>query len=38
MAYILVLNPLILSTPYDGIPPLGTTEQIAAGTALIAES
>ena len=36
MAYILVLNPLILSTPYDGIPPLGTTEQIAAGTALIA--
>ena len=36
MAYILVLNPLILSTPHDGIAPLGTTEQIAAGTALIA--
>ena len=36
MAYILVLNPLILSTPHDGIEPLGTTEQIAAGTALIA--
>ena len=35
MAYILVLNPLILSTPHDGIAPLGTTEQIAAGTALI---
>ncbi len=36
MAYILVLNPLILSTPHDGIEPLGTTTQIAAGTALIA--
>ena len=36
MAYILVLNPLILSTPHEGIDPLGTTEQIAAGTALIA--
>ena len=36
MAYILVLNPLILSTPHDGIAPLGTTEQIAAGTAFIA--
>ena len=29
MAYILVLNPLILSTPHEGIAPLGTTEQIA---------
>ncbi|WP_244963301.1 NCS2 family permease [Actinomyces trachealis] len=36
MAYILVLNPLILSTPHDGVAPLGTTEQIAAGTAFIA--
>lgn len=36
MAYILVLNPLILSTPHEGVAPLGTTEQIAAGTALIA--
>ena len=36
MAYILVLNPLILSTPHDGIAPLGTTEQIAAGTAFVA--
>lgn len=36
MAYILVLNPLILSTPHEGIAPLGTTEQIAAGTAFIA--
>lgn len=36
MSYILVLNPLILSTPHEGIAPLGTTEQIAAGTALIA--
>nr|WP_187271401.1 MULTISPECIES: NCS2 family permease [Actinomyces] len=36
MAYILVLNPLVLSTPHEGIAPLGTTEQIAAGTAFIA--
>lgn len=36
MAYILVLNPLILSTPHDGIEPLGTQTQIAAGTALVA--
>lgn len=36
MSYILVLNPLILSTPHDGIEPLGTTAQIAAGTAFIA--
>lgn len=36
MSYILVLNPLILSTPHDGIAPLGTTAQIAAGTAFIA--
>ncbi|WP_303324605.1 NCS2 family permease [Actinomyces radicidentis] len=36
MAYILVLNPLTLSTPHDGIAPLGTTEQIAAGTAFVA--
>lgn len=36
MAYILVLNPLILSTPHDGIAALGTTQQIAAGTAFIA--
>ncbi len=36
MAYILVLNPLILSTSHDGVAPLGTTEQIAAGTAFIA--
>ena len=36
MSYILVLNPLILSTPHDGIAPLGTTEQIAAGTAFVA--
>lgn len=36
MAYILVLNPLILSTPHDGVSPLGTTQQIAAGTAFIA--
>lgn len=36
MAYILVLNPLILSTPHEGIAPLGTTEQIAAGTAFVA--
>ncbi|SPT54236.1 Guanine/hypoxanthine permease pbuG [Actinomyces bovis] len=36
MAYILVLNPLILSTPHDGVTPLGTTAQIAAGTAFIA--
>ena len=36
MAYILVLNPLILSTPHDGIEPLGSQTQIAAGTALIA--
>ncbi|SHE25095.1 NCS2 family permease [Actinomyces glycerinitolerans] len=36
MAYILVLNPLVLSTPHEGIAPLGTTEQIAAGTAFVA--
>lgn len=36
MSYILVLNPLILSTEHAGIPPLGTTQQIAAGTALVA--
>lgn len=36
MSYILVLNPLILSTPHEGIEPLGTTAQIAAGTAFIA--
>ncbi|NDR54377.1 NCS2 family permease [Actinomyces sp. 565] len=36
MAYILVLNPLVLSTPHEGIAPLGTPEQIAAGTAFIA--
>lgn len=36
MAYILVLNPLVLSTPHDGIAPLGTPQQIAAGTAFIA--
>ena len=36
MSYILVLNPLILSTPHDGIAPLGTTTQIASGTAFIA--
>lgn len=36
MAYILVLNPLILSTPHEGIAALGTTEQIAAGTAFVA--
>ncbi len=36
MAYILVLNPLVLSTPHEGIAPLGSPEQIAAGTAFIA--
>lgn len=36
MAYILVLNPLVLSTSHEGIAPLGTTEQIAAGTAFVA--
>ena len=36
MSYILVLNPLILSAEHEGIAPLGTTEQIAAGTALVA--
>ena len=36
MSYILVLNPLILSTSHEGIAPLGTSAQIAAGTALIA--
>lgn len=36
MSYILVLNPLILSTPHEGIAPLGTSEQIAAGTAFVA--
>ena len=36
MSYILVLNPLILSTPHDGIAPLGTSAQIASGTAFIA--
>ncbi|SDN78316.1 putative MFS transporter, AGZA family, xanthine/uracil permease [Actinomyces ruminicola] len=36
MAYILVLNPLVLSTPHEGIAPLGTSEQIAAGTAFVA--
>ena len=36
MSYILVLNPLILSAAHEGIAPLGTTEQIAAGTALVA--
>ena len=36
MSYILVLNPLILSTPHDGITPLGTSAQIASGTAFIA--
>lgn len=36
MAYILVLNPLILSTPHEGVTPLGTTAQIAAGTAFVA--
>lgn len=36
MSYILVLNPLILSAEHEGIPPLGTHAQIAAGTALIA--
>lgn len=36
MSYILVLNPLILSTPHKGIDPLGTPAQIAAGTAFIA--
>ncbi|AYD90993.1 NCS2 family permease [Actinomyces sp. 2119] len=36
MSYILVLNPLILSTEHEGVPPLGTTQQIAAGTALVA--
>ncbi|MBW3068539.1 NCS2 family permease [Actinomyces sp. 594] len=36
MAYILVLNPLVLSTPHEGIAPLGTPEQIAAGTAFVA--
>ena len=36
MAYILVLNPLILSNKDKGMAPLGAPEQIAAGTALIA--
>ena len=36
MSYILVLNPLILSTPHDGIASLGTRAQIASGTAFIA--
>nr|WP_034515009.1 NCS2 family permease [Actinomyces slackii] len=36
MSYILVLNPLILSAEHEGIAPLGTTQQIAAGTALVA--
>ncbi|WP_243118317.1 NCS2 family permease [Actinomyces wuliandei] len=36
MSYILVLNPLILSTEHEGVAPLGTTQQIAAGTALVA--
>ncbi|WP_089024706.1 NCS2 family permease [Actinomyces vulturis] len=36
MSYILVLNPLILSTVHEGITPLGTPAQIAAGTAFIA--
>lgn len=36
MSYILVLNPLILSTPHDGIASLSTRAQIASGTAFIA--